>query len=172
MSIIHSTQSRLLALAAAGAMLLAAAGPAAAQSKPVTTSLILSLPAGSIFFIPPGPCVPVGEPVALAGDVHVVTKASQGLVTEIHLNTAGMQGTGQSTGNMYVGTGSQKFTNLSNPPESDMPVNANFTLEHTDGCASDSLGLSFDLGFASDGTLLASSIVQVTPQGVIINPPQ
>ena len=37
-----------------------------------TTSLLLPL-SGAIFF-PPNPCVAAGENVALAGDVHVVTK--------------------------------------------------------------------------------------------------
>ncbi len=153
------------------ALLLLALGwvmPAGAQdvgpTKPVTTSLLLSLPTGSIFSVQPGPCVPSGEQVSLAGDVHVVTLVRQGMLTEIHLNMAGFQGIGQTTGNLYIGTGSQKFANLAQPVTDVPAVQANFTLEHTDGCASDQLGLTFDLAFDRAGNLLTSSTVGVTPR--------
>lgn len=166
MSLKQPVQSGLLVLVAAGAMVLGAIAVPAAQTK--TTSLLLSLPNGSIVGIPPGPCAP-SEGVVLGGDTHVVTQVRSDGV-DVHLNTAGIQGTGLSTGNMYIGTGSQKLT-FATPPDPNTPVNANFTLEHTDGCASTPLGLSFSLSFASDGTLLPSSSVFVTSFG-IINPPQ
>jgi hypothetical protein len=157
--------------AAFAALLLLALGwamPAGAQevapTKPVTTSLLLSLPTGSIFFVSPGPCVPQGEQVSLAGDVHVVTLVRQGMLTEIHLNMAGFQGIGQTTGNLYVGTGSQKFSNLALPLTDVPAVQTNFTLEHTDGCASDTLPLTFHLAFGGGGALLNSSTVEVTPR--------
>jgi len=56
-----------------------------------------------------------GDQVSLAGDVHVVTLVRQGMLTEIHLNMAGFQGIGQTTDNLYIGTGSQKFSNLAQP---------------------------------------------------------
>src|ERR1700687_4639696 len=98
----------------------------AAPTKPVTSSLLLSLPTGSIFSVAPGPCMPAGDQVSLAGDVHVVTLVRQGMLTEIHLNMAGFQGIGQTTGNLYIGTGSQKFSNLAQPVIDVPAVQANF----------------------------------------------
>ena len=94
--------------------------------------------------------MPSGEYVSLGGEVHVVTLVRQGMVTDIHLNLAGVQGIGQTTGNLYIGTGSQKFSQVAGPiPLGDMPVPALFTLEHTDGCASDQLPLTAHLAFGS-----------------------
>jgi hypothetical protein len=154
-------------LFALGGVMPAGAQEVAPSTKPVTTSLLLSLPTGSIFSVSPGPCVPSGEQVSIAGDVHVVTLVRQGMLMDIHLNMAGVQGTGQTTGNLYIGTGTQKSSNLGQPIgglEGPEEVQPNFTLEHTDGCASDQFGLTFDLAFGSDGTLLPSSTVGVTPQ--------
>ena len=118
-------------LALALLALAAAAPPAMAQdvapTKPKTSSLLLPLPDVSIFFVQPGPCVPSGEYVSLGGEVHVVTLVRQGMVTDIHLNLAGVQGIGQTTGNLYIGTGSQKFSQVAGPiPLGDMPVPALF----------------------------------------------
>jgi hypothetical protein len=122
-----------------------------------TTSLLLPLiGTGSV---PPNPCVgAVGESVSLAGDVHVVTKVGLNFVTDVHLNMAGVNGVGQITGNMYIGTGSNRLLGVQLipnqlPPD---PVRAIFTLEPTDGCASVPLSLTFELVPGSDGTLLPS----------------
>jgi hypothetical protein len=167
-----------LARAALAALLLLALGwatPAGAQdvgpTKPVTTSLLLSLPTGSIFSVSPGPCVPQGEQVSLAGDVHVVTLVRQGMLTEIHLNMAGFQGIGQTTGNLYIGTGSQKFTNLAQPLTDVPAVQGNFTLEHTEGCASDTLPITAHLSFDTAGNLLSRSFISAgsPDNGVALN---
>jgi hypothetical protein len=109
-----------------------------------------------IFHVPPDPCLPAtGEDVPLAGEVHVVTVAGPGVVAQIHLNMAGVQGTGQTSGSLYIGTGSNNFVNL--PPDPCITVPANFTLETTNGCASVPLPVTAGLCFASDGTLLPQS---------------
>jgi hypothetical protein len=160
-----------LLTAGSAAMTLATLGwksPVLAQTaSPVlvrkTTSLLL--PLTGVFFYPPDPCIANGESVALTGDMHVVTHvypAEPVLVpptpirVNIHLNTAGAQGTGQS-GTLYLVTGSPKFIGVAWPPQPDLQ--ANFALEPTDGCASVPLPLNFELVFASDGTLLPQSSV-------------
>jgi hypothetical protein len=122
-----------------------------------TTSILLPL-AGAIFF-PPNPCVPAGENVALAGDVHVVTKVGPNFLTNVHLNMAGVQGTGQTSGGLYIGTGSQKFVGVQFPfaPAAPVPLQAIFTLEATNGCASLPFVVTFTAAFSSDGTLLSES---------------
>lgn len=124
-----------------------------------TTSLLL--PLSDVFFEPPNPCVAAGENVPLAGNVHVVTTFPPEpflRTVNIYLNMAGVQGTGQTSGSLYIGTGSNKLIGVAYPPE---PFLANFALEPTDGCASVTLPLSFNLVFASDGTLLPESSVSV-----------
>jgi hypothetical protein len=128
-----------------------------------TTSLLLPL-AGAIFF-PPNPCVPAGENVALAGDVHVVTKVGPNFVTDVHLNMAGVLATGQTSGGLYIGTGSQKFVGVQYPPSPVFPpvpvLPATFTLETTNGCASLPFFVTFTAAFSSDGTLLPESTVSL-----------
>jgi hypothetical protein len=62
---------------------------------------------------------------------------------------AGVDGIGQTSGNTYIGTGSTKLVNL--PSDPCTTVEANFTLETTDGCAGVPLpataGLCFDSGW-------------------------
>lgn len=132
---------------------------AAATPAFQTTSLLL--PLSDVFFEPPSPCIAAGENVPLAGNVHVVTTypPEPDLRTvNIYLNMAGVQGTGQTSGSLYIGTGSNKLIGAAYPPE---PFFANFALEPTNGCASVTLPLSFNLVFASDGTLLPESSVSV-----------
>jgi hypothetical protein len=126
-----------------------------------TTSLLLPL-AGAIF-LPPNPCVPAGENVALAGDVHVVTMVGVNFLTDVHLNMAGGQGTGQTSGDLYIGTGSQKFVGVQYPPNPLIPppLQATFTLETTNGCASLPFVVAFTAAFGSDGTLLPESTVSL-----------
>jgi hypothetical protein len=126
-----------------------------------TTSLLLPL-SGTVFY-PPGPVFP-GENVALAGDVHVVTNVGLNFVTEVHLNMAGVAGVGQTTGNIYIGTGSNKVMGVQLVPNQfpPSPVRTNFTLEPTNGLVSVPFHLAFELVPNSDGTLLPSSTVQVT----------
>ena len=103
-----------------------------------------------------GPCMPDGDTVAITGNLHIVTMVRQGLLTEVHLNLAGVMGTGK-TGTVYIGTGSQKFSNLALPISSGDRVfafNPTFTLEHTDGCASDQLPAIVTLAFDTAGNLI------------------
>src|SRR5690349_19663392 len=80
-----------------------------------TTSVMLQLTGTS--FVPPNPCVGAGgEGVSLAGEVHVVTKVGLNFVTDVHLNMAGVSGAGQTTGNMYIGTGSNKLLSVQLTP--------------------------------------------------------
>ena len=113
------------------------------------------LPLSGIFRVPPDPCVPAGENVSLAGEVHVVTKVEPTIIRQVHLNMAGVDGVGQTSGSMYIGTGSNKFVNL--PSDPCITVPANFTLETTNGCASVPLPVIAELCFATDGTLLPQS---------------
>ena len=134
-----------------------------------TTSLLLSL-AGN-FQQPGDPCNPEGESVALAGEVHVVTQIvgqvgvppTGTFVTNVYLNMAGVQGTGQTSGDLYIGTGGgQNFRGVQYPvsPISPSPlIPAIFTLEPTNGCASVPLPVEFRAVFDSDGTLLPASTV-------------
>jgi hypothetical protein len=68
---------------------------------------------------------------------------------------------------MYIGTGSNRFLGVQLTPNllPPGPIRANFNLEPTDGCASGSLSLSFELvPGGSDGTLLPSpTVVVVSP---------
>jgi hypothetical protein len=138
------------------------ASPAWAPQCPSckTTSLFLSL--SGLFFYPPGPIVPSGENVLLTGEVHVVTHVEAVVagkfLTDIHLNMAGVTGGGQTTGNMYVGTGSSKLLNVvypAGPVFPAGPIRATFSLEPTNRGANVPLPLDFALIFGTDGTLLA-----------------
>jgi hypothetical protein len=127
-----------------------------------TTSRLLPLE-GAIFF-PPNPCVPAGENVTLVGDIHAVTKVGMNFLTDVHLNMAGVQGSGQASGGLYIGTGSQKFVGVQWPPGPTFPggaIFATFTLEATNGCASLPFFVTFTAAFSSDGTLLPESTVSL-----------
>jgi len=112
--------------------------------------------------VPPIPVFP-GEVVSLAGDVHLVTNVGPNFVADVYLNMAGVDGIGQTTGNMYIGTGSNKALGVQLVPNGfpPRPIRANFTLEPTNGLASVPLSLTFQLMLGSDGTLLPSSTVSV-----------
>jgi hypothetical protein len=113
-----------------------------------------------------GPIFP-GEFVSLAGDVHVVTNVGPNFVTDIYLNMAGVDGIGRTTGNMYIGTGSNKALAVQLVPNGypPSPIRANFTLETTNGLASVPLLLTFELMLGSDGTLLPSPSSTVSVGG-------
>jgi len=136
--------------------------PAWAPRCPGCTVTSLLLPLEGIVSTPGDPCVPTGEDVTLAGEVHVVTQARPNFVAMIHLNMAGVEGTGQTRRNMYIGTGADRLLNLQ-PGDPCFPLQANFTLEKTDGCASVPLPVTARLCLAGDGTLLSSSTVSVGP---------
>jgi hypothetical protein len=154
-----------------GAVLVAAtlaafgwATPAWAPLCPNCRTTGLLLPLAGVIFFPPNPCVSAGENVALAGDVHVVTKVGPNFLTDVHLNMAGVQGTGQTSGSLYIGTGSQKFVGVQFPPVPGfpgVPIFAIFTLEPTNGCASIPFTVTFGAAFGSDGTLLPESTVSL-----------
>ena len=57
-----------------------AGGPTPGGNRIVTSLL---LPLQGIFRHPTDPCVPAGENVALAGEVHAVTKAGPGVIDGI-----------------------------------------------------------------------------------------
>ena len=137
--------------------------PAWAPRCPGCTVTSLLLPLEGIVSTPGDPCVPTGEDVTLAGEVHVVTQARPNFVAMIHLNMAGVDGTGQTSGSLYIGTGSNKFIGIQFPSEpcAPNPIRANFTLETTNGCASVPLPLTAQLCFAADGTLLPESTIVV-----------
>ena len=128
-----------------------------------TTSLLLRF-AGAIFY-PASPIVPAGETVLLEGEVHVVAKVGLNFLTDVYLNMAGAQGTGQTSGALYIGTGSQKFVGVQYPPAPIFPrgpvLPATFTLEATNGCASIPFLVTFTAAFGSDGTLLPESTVSL-----------
>jgi len=134
-----------------------------AQGCATCTTTSLRLPLAGSIFLPGDPCLPAGENVALSGEVHVVTKVRPNFTTDIHLNTAGVDGPGQSSGSLYIGTGSTKFINVQLPsdPCFPIPLQANVTLEPTNGCASVPLPLALTLCFSSDGTLLPESTVVI-----------
>src|SRR5262249_13562176 len=124
-----------------------------------TTSLLLPL-LGEIFY-PPSPIVPAGENVTLVGDVHVVTLVGPNFLSDLYMNMAGVQGTGQTSGSLYIGTGSQKVLRIQWPPVpvTPQPITGFFTLETTNGAASIPFAVIFAPVFASDGTLLPASTV-------------
>jgi hypothetical protein len=137
--------------------------PAWAPTCPscTTTSLLLELQ--GTFFFPPTPCAPSGENVALTGAFHSVTVVGQNFVTDVYLNMAGVVGVGQTTKSLYILTGSTKFVNVQFPPTpcAPNPIQATFTLETTNGCASVPVPVTFGACFSSDGTLQPSSTVSV-----------
>ena len=138
-----------------------------------TTSLLL--PLARVIFFPPNPCVTTGEKVTFAGDIHVVTNVGPNFVADVYLNTAGVQGTGQTSGGLYIGTGSQEFIGVQYPQSSGVGagrvVPAAFTIKRTFGgiapgvdkmrCPSMPFFVAFTAAFSSDGTLLAESTVTV-----------
>jgi hypothetical protein len=158
--------------AAAGLAAFGWARPAWAPVCPgcVTRSLLLPL-SGLFFFSPP---VPIGgfagEDVALAGDVHAVAMVSMGPTTwqaNFHLNMAGVQGQGQTTSDLYIGTGSQSLMGIQFPPQTiggvpPDPIFPVFTLQPTQGLASVPLPVTFQPYFDAAGNLLASSTVTLT----------
>jgi hypothetical protein len=133
-----------------------------------TTSLLL--PLSGTFFFPPRPVFP-GENVSLAGDVHVVTHVGPNFVADIYLNMVGVDGIGQTTGDMYIGTGSNKVLAVQLVPNGvpPRPIRVNFTLETTNGLASVPLPLTFQLMLGSDGTLLPSPSSSVSVGGPTCN---
>ena len=78
---------------------------------------------------------------------------------------AGVQGTGQTSGGLYICTGSQKFIGVRYPPSPVFPpgpvLPATFTLETTNDCASLPFVVAFTAAFSSDGTLLPDSTVSL-----------
>lgn len=72
---------------------------------------------------------------------------------------AGVQGTGQTTNNLYIGTDSANVIGAAFPPEPRLI--ANFSLDPTNGLASVPLPLSVALVFASDGTLQPEASVSI-----------
>jgi hypothetical protein len=116
------------------------------------------LPLAGPFLTPPDPCVGSGEIVQLAGQVHVVSVVRSDSVADIYLNTAGMEGIGQTTGSTYIGTGANRLLGVLLPSPA---FQADFTLEPTERCASTALPLAFVLEFGEDGTLLDTSTVSV-----------
>jgi hypothetical protein len=123
-----------------------------------------------ISLFPPTPIAP-GENVLLDGEVHVVAHVtavvSGNFLADLYLNMAGVDGIGQTTGNKYIGTGSNKFLDVSYPPDPIIPPNpirASFSLEPTNRGGSVPLVLDFSLRFGTDGTLLPSSTVMVASE--------
>ena len=160
---------RVVGLGGIVALALGWASPAWAPNCSSCTTTNLFLPLSGLFFYPPFPIVPSGENVLLTGDVHVVARVEAVVggkfLTDVYLNMAGVTGTGQTTGGMYIGTGSNKFVNVAFPGDPVIPpdpIHANFYVEAARRGGSVQLPLTFDLRFGTDGTLLASSTVSVT----------
>jgi hypothetical protein len=63
-------------------------------------------------FTPVDPCAPAGDSITIDGEAHVVTTVRQNFSTDIHLNMAGVEGVGQRTGSLYIGTGTDKLVNF------------------------------------------------------------
>jgi hypothetical protein len=148
------------------AIALAAVGwtrPAWPQACSICKTTSLLLPLSGALFLPPNPCVPAGENVSIAGDVHVVTKVRSNQLFDAYLNMAGVDGMGQTSGSLYIGTGSNKFIGVQWPPDPITPATivAIFSLEATNGCASVGLPVTFHLLFGSDGALLVDSTMSV-----------
>jgi hypothetical protein len=146
------TKANRLAAIAATLMILGPAVLVRAAGPAVTSAL---LPLQGTVGLPGDPCLPAGETVSLAGEVHVVTKASPAAIAEIHMNMAGVDGVGQTSGNNFIGTGSAKLVNL--PADPCITIGTAFTLEKTDGCASVPLPVTAGLCFDSNWKLLPQS---------------
>jgi hypothetical protein len=156
-----------LQAAAVAAVVVLALGWASPAWAPVctgctTTSLFLRL--SGVAFYPPTPIIPAGENVALDGEVHVVAHVTAvvagNFLADIHLNMAGLTGVGQTTGNMYIGTGSSKSLDVAYPPVPifpPTPIRVSFSLEPTNRGGNVPLLVDLGLIFNTDGTLLPSS---------------
>ena len=120
------------------------------------------LPIATIFPYSPGTGLPGGEFVPLSGRVHVVTEVDPTTsVGTLHLNLAGVSGVGQSSGDLYIGLGTNEQVGVTVASGPNV-FTAIFTLEPTDGCASVPLPVKFTLDFNGDGTLnVAASSVMV-----------
>ena len=121
----------------------------------VTTSLFLSL-SGAVFS-PSDPCLSNGDIVGISGKVHVVSIVPPDPITPVrlHFNLADVIGTGQTSGNTYIGTGAQDFEFQQVPPDPIAPVD--FTLQHADGCRDTVLPVSFTLNFDASSHLVGGS---------------
>lgn len=109
------------------------------------------------FAFPLGLCLPAGEVVPLSGYVHVITKVNRtGLVGNFQLSMAGVSGVGQTSGDLYIGVGTNKRAGIAVVPGLNS-LRTEFTLEPTNGCASVPLPVKFTLNFNNDGTLNAST---------------
>lgn len=133
-----------------GAALMAlSAGSAPAGDNGAVVSHLM-IPLTGTFSLPPNPCVTSGESVTLAGNVHVVTILNRSGKLFVHLNLANVVGTGQATGDTYIGVGAHNY-----PPaplsSSELVLNHNFRLQSTEGCASQPLPITVTLDFASNG---------------------
>ena len=115
------------------------------------------LPLAITFPYSPGARLPGGEFVPLSGRVHVVTEVDPTTaVGNLHLNLAGVSGVGQSSGDLYIGLGTNEQVGVTVASGPNV-FTGSFTLEPTDGCAGVPLPLKLTLNFNGDGTLNAAA---------------
>jgi hypothetical protein len=96
-------------------------------------------------------CVPAGESVTISSGSKVqvvavrVGKASGNAPNphNIHTNMAGVMGVGETTGDDYIGQGSHRFTDVTQPINGTLTLCATYRLVHTNGCAHSPLPVKF-----------------------------
>lgn len=143
-----------LLLLVAGSVAIATTGH---RHCPACVSSNANLPLATIFRYSPGAGLPGGESVPLSGRVHVVTEVNPTTsVGNLHLNLAGLSGVGQSSGDLYIGLGTNEQVGVTVASGPNV-FTSTFTLEPTDGCASVPLPVKFTLNFNGDGTLNAAT---------------
>lgn len=149
-------QSRFVVL-----LLLVAASVAIATTGhrhcPGCVSSNADLPLATRFPYSPHAGLPGSELVPLSGRVHVVTEVDPtSSIGNLNLNMTGVSGVGQSSGDLFIGAGTNNLTGVRISPGPNT-FTADFTLEPTDGCPSVPLLLKFTLNFKADGTLNAAA---------------
>jgi len=134
---------------------------AAHAADRVTSNLFF--PIGGTVFHPPSPCMPGGdgEAVQLDGRAHVVTQVVTGPASRysIHVNLAGVAGTGETTGLSYRAVGAARVKISPGPPDV-VAFSAAFDLVQAGACETVQGGarVAGDLTFDREGHLLESTL--------------
>lgn len=156
----HSLHKAGLCAGAGMALVLLSAGSAPASERGAVVSHLM-IPLTGTFSEPPDPCLTSGETVAFTGTVHVVTILHRNGKLFAHLNLANVVGTGQTTGDTYIGVGAQNY-----PPvtlsSSQLVLQHEFRLQSTQGCASQPLPVTVTLDLAADGHVEPAPVSSAT----------
>jgi hypothetical protein len=159
----HGLRKAGISIGFGAALVSLSAGPVPAAGIGAVVSHLM-IPLTGTFSEPPDPCLTSGESVAFTGNVHVVTILRRDGSLFVHLNLANVTGTGQASGDTYIGVGAHNY-----PPaplaSSQLALHHDFRLQSTEGCASQPLPITVTLDFSGNGHVEPSpaSSATITP---------